>query len=198
MRFGTKQSQRCFLVQGLFSALSVMLGQTASHLILAILTADTTRRATRYCSRTPMLTERAASPVAGSGLLRRAVGCPRPHRLLNARSHVDSHDLSAESESESATAGQSVRRTRIQAPTGHSARWHQTVSEVFSTAPRSPGTLGAQRHARHHTEGDQVLLTHTNADRARGVTVTVRASVRAWRVPTACSWLTCTWLTCMT
>ena len=76
MRFGTKQSQRCFLVQGLFSALSVMLGQTASHLILAILTADTTRRATRYCSRTPMLTERAASPVAGSGLLRR--GCRLP------------------------------------------------------------------------------------------------------------------------
>ena len=64
MRFGTKQSQRCFLVQGLFSALSVMLGQTASHLILAILTADTTRRATRpgCCSHTPMLTERAASP----------------------------------------------------------------------------------------------------------------------------------------
>ena len=62
LRVGTKQSQRCFLVQGLFSALSVMLGQTASHLILAILTADTTRRATRYCSRTPMLTERAASP----------------------------------------------------------------------------------------------------------------------------------------
>ena len=77
------------------------------------------------------------------------------------------------------TAGQSVRR--IQAPTGEDALWHQTVSEVFS----SPGTLlGAQRHARadritshsrhtdgrHHTEGDQVLLTHTNADRARGVT----------------------------
>ena len=41
-----------------------------------------------------------------------------------------------------------------------------------------------------------MLLTHTNADRARGVTVTVRASVRAWRVPTACSWLTCSWLTC--
>ena len=66
-RVGTKQSQRCFLqahvVQGL-SALSVMLGQTASHLILAILTADTTRRATRpgCCSHTPMLTERAASP----------------------------------------------------------------------------------------------------------------------------------------
>ena len=98
---------------------------------------------------------------------------------------MDSHDLSAESESESATAGQSVRRTRIQAPTGHSARWHQTVSEVFSTAPRSPGTLGAQRHARHHTEGDQVLLTHTNADRARGVTVAVRASVRACRLHAA-------------
>ena len=50
-RAGTKQSQRCFLqphvVQGL-SALSVML--------------DTTRRATRCCSHTPMLTERAASP----------------------------------------------------------------------------------------------------------------------------------------
>jgi hypothetical protein len=41
-----------------------------------------------------------------------------------------------------------------------------------------------------------VLLTHTNADRARGVTVAVRASVRACRVPTACSWLTCSWLTC--
>ena len=123
--------------------------------------------------------------------------CPRPRRLLGARSHVDSHDLA--SDSESATAGQSVRR--VQAPTGHSARWHQTVSEVFSTGPRSPGTLGAQRHARadritshsrhtvgrHHTEGDQarVLLTHTNADRARGVTVAVRASVRACRLHAA-------------
>ena len=94
------------------------------------------------------------------------------------------------------TAGQSVRR--IQAPTGEDALWHQTVSEVFS----SPGTLlGAQRHARadritshsrhtdgrHHTEGDQarVLLTHTNADRARGVTVAVRASVRACRLHAA-------------
>ena len=27
-----------------------------------------------------------------------------------------------------------------------------------------------------------MLLTHTNADRARGVTVAVRASVRAWRM----------------
>ena len=54
LRVGTKQSQRCFLVQGLFSALSVML--------VAILTADTTRRATRCCSHTPMLTERAVSP----------------------------------------------------------------------------------------------------------------------------------------
>ena len=158
MRFGTKQSQRCFLVQGLFSALSVMLGQTASHLILAILTADTTRRATRYCSRTPMLTERAASPVAGSGLLRR--GCTRPHRLLNARSHVDSHDLSAESESESATAGQSVRRTRIQAPTGHSARWHQTVSEVFSTAHVVQG-LSALSVMLHTTRRATRCCSHT-------------------------------------
>ena len=84
------------------------------------------------------------------------------------------------------TAGQSVRR--IQAPTGEDTLWHQTVSEVFS----SPGTLlGAQRHARrhtdgrHHTEGDQVLLTHTNADRASGVTVAVRASVRACRLHAA-------------
>ena len=36
-----------------------------------------------------------------------------------------------------------------------------------------------------------MLLTHTNADRARDVTVAVRASVRAWRMSTACSWLTC-------
>ena len=70
---------------------------------------------------------------------------------------------------------------RWRPPTGEDALWQKTVSEVFS----SPGTLlGAQRHARadritshsrhtdgrHHTEGDQVLLTHTNADRARGVT----------------------------
>ena len=50
-----------------------------------------------------------------------------------------------------------------------------------------------------------MLLTHTNADRARGVTVAVRASVRAWRMSAACmttciwltfSWLTCSWLTC--
>jgi hypothetical protein len=41
-----------------------------------------------------------------------------------------------------------------------------------------------------------VLLTHTNADRARDVTVAVRASVRAWRMSTACSWLTFSWLTC--
>ena len=65
---------------------------------------------------------------------------------------------------ESATAGQSVRR--FQATTGHSARWHQTVSEVFSTAPRTPGALGAQCHAARITtsrpryndaEGDKVL-----------------------------------------
>ena len=50
-----------------------------------------------------------------------------------------------------------------------------------------------------------MLLTHTNADRARDVTVAVRASVRAWRMSAACmttriwltfSWLTCSWLTC--
>ena len=41
-----------------------------------------------------------------------------------------------------------------------------------------------------------MLLTHTNADRARDVTVAVRASVRAWRMSTACSWLTFSWLTC--
>ena len=52
-----------------------------------------------------------------------------------------------------------------------------------------------------------MLLTHTNADRARDVTVaaSVRASVRAWRMSAACmttciwltfSWLTCSWLTC--
>ena len=87
--------------------------------------------------------------VAGSSRWRRGCRPGWPAALVrSARSHADSH-LAAES----ATAGQSVRRTRIQAPTGHSARWHQTVSEVFSTAPRSPGTLGAQRHARgrpHH------------------------------------------------
>ena len=45
-----------------------------------------------------------------------------------------------------------------------------------------------------------MLLTHTNADRARDVTVAVRASVRAWRMSTACSWLTFSWLTfsCLT
>ena len=52
-----------------------------------------------------------------------------------------------------------------------------------------------------------MLLTHTNADRARDVTVaaSVRVSVRAWRMSAACmttciwltfSWLTCSWLTC--
>ena len=41
-----------------------------------------------------------------------------------------------------------------------------------------------------------MLLTRTNAYRACGVTVGVRASVGAWRMPTACSWLTCSWLTC--
>ena len=70
--------------------------------------------------------------VAGSGRIPDWPAFPGPRRLL-ARSHVDSQDLAAES----ATAGQSVRR--IPSPTGHSeaARWHQTVSEVFSTAPRS-------------------------------------------------------------
>ena len=66
--------------------------------------------------------------------------------VRGARSHADSH-LAAES----ATAGQSVRR--IQPPTGHSARLRQTATEVLSTAPRGPGTLHAQRHARgrpHH------------------------------------------------
>jgi len=41
----------------------------------------------------------------------------------------------------------------FEATTGHSARWHQTVSEVFSTDPRNPGTLGAHCHAQpagHH------------------------------------------------
>ena len=85
--------------------------------------------------------------VAGSSRWRR--GC-RPGwpaaPVRGARSHADSH-LAAES----ATAGQSVRR--IQPPTGHSARWRQTATEVLSTAPRGPGTLHAQRHARgrpHH------------------------------------------------
>ena len=137
--------------------------------------------------------------VAGSSRWRRGCRPGWPAALVrSARSHADSH-LAAES----ATAGQSVRR--IQAPTGRSARSPGTTTEVLSTAPRGAGTLGAQRHARHHTEGDQVLLTHTNADRARDVTVAVRASVRAWRMSTACmttciwltfSWLTCSWLTC--
>ena len=84
---------------------------------------------------------------------------------------------------------------------------------VLASCPRPRRLLGRitshSRHTdgRHHTEGDQarVLLTHTNADRARDVTVAVRASVRAWRMSTACmttciwltfSWLTCSWLTC--
>ena len=56
------------------------------------------------------------------------------------------------------------------------ARWHQTVSEVFSTAPRSPGTLGAQCHARVTTsrhryndaQVDQVLRTPSLRERASG------------------------------
>ena len=85
--------------------------------------------------------------VAGSSRWRR--GC-RPGwpaaPVRGARSHADSH-LAAES----ATAGQSVRR--IPAPTGHSARSPATSISVLSTAPRGPGTLRAQRHARgrpHH------------------------------------------------
>ena len=85
--------------------------------------------------------------VAGSSRWRRGCRPGWPAALVrSARSHADSH-LAAES----ATAGQSVRR--IQPPTGHSARWRQTATEVLSTAPRGPGTLGAQRHARgrpHH------------------------------------------------
>jgi len=85
--------------------------------------------------------------VAGSSRWRRGCRPGWPAALVrSARSHADSH-LAAES----ATAGQSVRR--IQPPTGHSARWRQTATEVLSTAPRGPGTLHAQRHARgrpHH------------------------------------------------
>ena len=51
--------------------------------------------------------------------------CPRPRRLL-VRSHVDSHDLAAES----ATAGQSVRR--IQASAGLSAHFQVTATEVLT------------------------------------------------------------------
>ena len=122
-----------------------------------------------------MLLQEQASTVLkiknNEGCHRRVLAsCPRPRRLLGARSHVDSHDLA--SDSESATAGQSVRR--VQAPTGHSARWHQTVSEVFSTVPRSPGTLDAQCHARvttsrpryNDTEGDKVLRTPSLRERA--------------------------------
>ena len=80
--------------------------------------------------------------VAGSSRWWRGCRTGWPAALVrSARSHADSH-LAAES----ATAGQSVRR--IQPPTGHSARWRQTATEVFSTAPRGAGTLGAQRHSR--------------------------------------------------
>ena len=76
---------------------------------------------------------------------------------------------------ESATAVESVRR--FQATTGHSARWRQTVSEVLSTAPRTPGTLGAQCHARVTTsrpryndaEDDKVLRTPSLGERAAAV-----------------------------
>ena len=80
--------------------------------------------------------------VAGSSRWRRGCRPGWPAALVrSARSHADSH-LAAES----ATAGRSVRR--IQAPTEDCARWRQTATEVFSTAPRGAGTLGAQRHAR--------------------------------------------------
>ena len=89
-----------------------------------------------------MLLQEQASTVLkiknNEGCHRRVLAsCPRPRRLLGVRSHVDSHDLA--SDSESATAGQSVRR--FQATTGHSARWHHTVSEVFSTATRLSGNF---------------------------------------------------------
>ena len=128
----------------------------------------------RACRRAPGSAISAWPPaVAGSSRWRRGCRPGWPAALVrSARSHADSH-LAAES----ATAGQSVRR--IQAPTGRSACWHQTVSEVFSTLLALSAMLGrphlAAAHShytdgRHHTEGDQVLLTHTNADRARGVT----------------------------
>ena len=80
--------------------------------------------------------------VAGSSRWLRGCRPGWPAALVrSARSHADSH-LAAES----ATAGRSVRR--IQAPTEDCARWRQTATEVFSTAPRGAGTLGAQRHSR--------------------------------------------------
>ena len=102
----------------------------------------------RACRRAPGSAISAWPPaVAGSSRWRRGCRPGWPAALVrSARSHADSH-LAAES----ATAGQSVRR--IQPPTGHSARWRQTATEVLSTAPRGPGTLHAQRHARgrpHH------------------------------------------------
>ena len=102
----------------------------------------------RACRRAPGSAISAWPPaVAGSSRWRRGCRPGWPAALVRrARSHADSH-LAAES----ATAGQSVRR--IQPPTGHSARWRQTATEVLSTAPRGPGTLRAQRHARgrpHH------------------------------------------------
>ena len=107
----------------------------------------------RACRRAPGSAISAWPPaVAGSSRWRR--GC-RPGwpaaPVRGARSHADSH-LAAKS----ATAGRSVRR--IRAPTEHCARSQKTSTRVQTTAPRGPGTLRAQRHARgrpHHVKSSR-------------------------------------------